>query len=202
MEEHLTTGTEFFIRQRRELAELFGFETRNKYEISNASGAVVGFAAEQQKDLLGFLFRQVLGHWRRFQITIFDAERKPYLRANHPFRFFFQRMDVTDARGQSLGYLQQRFAVFYKSFDVYDPRGALLFQVRSPFWRLWTFSFLSQSRQVAIVQKKWSGLLREAFLDADSFRIAFMDERLHADHRNLILCASLFIDLQYFEKKA
>jgi len=34
---------------------LFGFETRNKYEILSPEGASVGFAAEQEKGFGGFL---------------------------------------------------------------------------------------------------------------------------------------------------
>ena len=36
------------ITQRRELAELIGFETRNKYEIKNEQAQVIGFCAEQR----------------------------------------------------------------------------------------------------------------------------------------------------------
>ena len=63
------------VRQRRELAELFGFETRNKYEIASESGGALAFAAEQQKGIAGFLFRQFLGHWRTFEIKFFSPDR-------------------------------------------------------------------------------------------------------------------------------
>lgn len=202
LDHHLSTTSELYIRQRREMVELLGFETRNKFEVKNADGAIIGFAAEQQKGLLGFMFRQLLGHWRRFEFTVFDEARQPYLRANHPFRFFFQRMDIADANGRMLGALQQRFALFYKSFDVLDATGRVVFRVRSPFWRIWTFPFTQNGRELAVVQKKWSGLLREAFWDADNFRVGFTQADLPLDQRKLILCASLFIDLQYFEKKA
>src|SRR5262245_11336298 len=52
------------VQQRKELVELFGYETRNKYEIRTQSGQQLGFAAEQQKGVLGFLVRQLVGHWR------------------------------------------------------------------------------------------------------------------------------------------
>jgi hypothetical protein len=42
------------VRQRFEAAELFGFESRNKYDIVSESGAQVAFAAEQQKGFMGF----------------------------------------------------------------------------------------------------------------------------------------------------
>src|SRR5258705_62258 len=57
-------------------------------------------------------------------------------------------------------------------------------------------------RELARVEKKWAGLLQEAFTDADRFRIAFESPELGLDERSLVLAAGIFIDLQYFERKA
>ena len=64
----LHASNELYVRQQRELGELLGFETRNKYAISTPDRMEVAFAAEQQKGILGFLLRQFLGHWRTFEI--------------------------------------------------------------------------------------------------------------------------------------
>jgi hypothetical protein len=52
------------------------------------------------------------------------------------------------------------------------------------------------------VLKKWSGALTELFTDADSFRIEFEHPGISPDERALLLCAGVFIDMQYFEAKA
>jgi hypothetical protein len=198
----LQNVTELHIRQRRELAELIGFETRNKFEIKTAEGAQVGFAAEERKGFFDFLFRQFLGHWRRFDILIFDETRRPVFRAKHPFRWIFQRMEIFNEQDQCLGALQQRFALFSKSFDVQDAQGQVVLSVRSPIWRIWTFPFLTaQGQEQARVEKRWSGLLREAFTDQDFF-VLKLDPSAPAALRPLLLASAIFIDLQYFEKKA
>jgi uncharacterized protein YxjI len=194
-------SSELMVVQRRELAELFGFETRNKYSIE-ANGAPFAFAAEQGKGGLAFLARMFVGHWRSFEIHIFDNQRQLALRVVHPFRFLFQRLEVFSADGRMLGAIQQRFAVFSKKFDVTDATGRLLLSVSSPIWRPWTFVFERDGRALARVEKKWSGMLREAFTDADNFRVAFESPELSLDERSLVLSAALFIDLQYFERKA
>ena len=191
------------IVQRRELAEFFGFETRNKYEIHTNEGVVIGFAAEQQKGFLGLLVRQFLGHWRRFDIHIFDAQRQLELIATHPFRFWLQRLEVfSQPSGQFIGALQQRFSIFTKRFDVQDALGQVVLEVRSPIWRIWTFEFKSMNQVRAVIRKRWSGLFREALMDADNFELTFADSRLSLQERQLLLSSALFIDLQYFEKKA
>jgi uncharacterized protein YxjI len=194
-------SSELMIVQKRELAELFGFETRNKYSIE-VNGASFAFAAEQGKGGLAFLARMFVGHWRTFEIHFFDNARQLVLRVVHPFRFFFQRLEVSTAEGRPLGSIQQRFAVFSKRFDVSDPSGRLLLSVSSPIWRPWTFAFERDGRELARVEKKWSGMLQEAFTDADRFRVAFQSAELGLEERALVLAAGIFIDLQYFERKA
>lgn len=198
----LQTVGQLIIQQRYEGAELLGFETRNKYEILDSNRNSFGFAAEQQKGVFNFLARQFLGHWRAFEIFFFDPQRRHVMTACHPFRFFFQRLEVQDAHGRFLGVIQQRFSLLSKRFDVKDSSGHPLFQIASPLWRLWTFPFFRNDQQLAIVSKKWSGLLSEGFTDKDNFHVDFLDENLKTDERSLILASAMFIDLQYFERKA
>jgi uncharacterized protein YxjI len=199
---NLDTTAGLLLRQRKELAELFGFETRNKYEIQTVTGEPLGFAAEQQKGVLGFLLRQFLGHWRSFELLFFDTLRNPVLTALHPFRWFFQRLEVRDASGRLLGALQRRFAVFSKCFDMEDARGHVMLTVRSPIWRPWTFTFMRGTREVAVIRKRWTGVLAEAFTDADTFSIDFAPGPVSPEERRLLLAASVFVDLMFFERKA
>lgn len=191
-----------WIRQRKELAELFGFETRNKYSIDTEDNRQLAFAAEQQKGIGGFFIRQFLGHWRRFDILLFDSSRNPILRAVHPFRFFFQRLTVLLPDGEAIGHLQRRFSIFTKRFDLLDAKEQVLYAVSSPIWRLWTFPFKRDGREFAVVRKRWGGILKEAMLDADQFQIEFVDPAVTHEQRLLIVSAGIFIDLMYFEEKA
>jgi uncharacterized protein YxjI len=194
-------SSELMIVQKRELVELIGIETRNKYSIE-VNGAPFAFAAEQGKGGLAFIARMFLGHWRQFEIHFFDNARQLVLRAVHPFRFFFQRLEVSAADGRPLGAIQQRWAFFSKKFDVSDATGRVVLTVSSPLWRPWTFAFERDGQELARVEKKWSGMLREAFTDADRFRVLFQSHQLGLDERSLILASAIFIDLQYFEQKA
>lgn len=196
------TSNKLFIRQKHEIAEFVGFETRNKYEILDNSQLPIGFAAEQQKGLIGFLARQFLGHWRSFTIHIFNAQRTPVLKCEHPFRFFFQRFEVYHSTGQPIGAIQQRFGILSKKFDIEDPSGNILYETSSPIWKIWTFPIVRAGSQMAVISKKWSGVFSEMITDKDNFEIEFQNPSLSEDHKKLILAASLFIDLQYFEKKA
>lgn len=199
----LTHCDALVVQQRKELAEIvLSFETRNKYEVLTEDGAPVAFAAEQGKGFIGMVFRQVLGHWRTFDIHIFNPMRKLVMIAHHPFRFFFQRLEVRDAADMPIGAIQQRFGLLYKKFDIEDANGRVIMTMQSPLWRIWTFPLLKMGRQVSVIEKKWSGFLKEAFTDADNFRIGFDSPALTGAERALVVATALFIDLIYFERKS
>ena len=199
---NLAARNRIFIKQIHELGEWLGFETRNKYGVFDADGAPIGFAAEQQKGILGFFMRQYLGHWRSFTLLFFHNDRSVFLRAEHPFRFYFQRLEIFDATGAFIGALQRRFSILSKRFDVESASGQVICTVDSPFWKFWTFPFIIQDKEVAVVSKKWSGAISEIFTDRDNFMVEYFSPLLDETHRRLILAAALFIDLQYFEAKA
>ncbi len=198
----LLQTSKLFIHQRRELAEFFGFETRNKYEMVDAEGKVVAFAAEQGKGLLGLAMRYFFGHWRSFEIHFFNPQRQLVLIAKHPFRFIFQRLEISTPQGLRLGAVQQRFSIFSKRFDVEGPQGQGLFEISSPIWKIWTFDFRRRGQVVASVKKKWSGGFSEIFTDRDNFAVEFQDPQLTQAERILTVASGMFIDLQYFERKA
>lgn len=198
----LRAESQILIKQKRELAELVGIETRNKYEIYGSSSQLMAFAAEQGGDLLSFLSRTFFGHWRSFQIIIFGHDRIPQLRLNHPFRFFLPCLECQYPNGGPLGIIQQKFSLFSKKIEVTNTITGHQFWMSSPIWRPWRFPFHRGLIEVATAEKKFSGLFSEVFTDKDNFLLTFADPKLTNDDRLLLLSASIFIDLIYFEKKA
>jgi len=201
----LSSYSELVVSQKVELAEmLLDYESRNKYAIYSTNKTPVAYAAEQGKGIMAILMRLLLKHWRTFEIHLFSPDRRLVARASHPFRWlwFNECLLVHDAQGTYLGAIQRRFSIFSKSFDVLSATGEVLLSVSSPFWKLWTFEFMSGGQRHAVVEKKWSGFLKETFTDADSFRIGFDNPNLRDDARWLLIAAAIFVDLQYFENNA
>lgn len=197
----LTKFKKLIVKQRFEGFELLGYETRNKYAIIDENQNKIGFVAEQQKGFSGWLMRQFLGHWRPYDVHFFNEDKKEFMIAHHPFNFIFQRFEISDLDGNYLGALQQRFSILNKHFDVLDKNHNVILEMKSPLWKIWTFPFLSRGREVARIEKKWTGLLAEAFTDKDSFLVSYSSE-INQDERMIILASSIFVDLQYFERKA
>jgi uncharacterized protein YxjI len=201
MIDNLKSVSRLFVKQSFEIAEIFSFETRNKYRILSETGHDIAFAAEQQKGFLGILLRQFLGHWRKFDIHFFTPDRREFMIAEHPFRWFFQRLELREVTGRPIGMIERRFSIFTKSFEVRDSQQRVVLEVSSPIWRLWTFPFRRHGRDVARIAKKWSGIGYEVFTDKDNFLVEYLDPALSTDERALVLAAAIYIDLMFFENK-
>ncbi len=189
-----------FIRQTGEPFELLGFETRNRYAIYDEQKNTIGFLTEQGKDFGSFLMRQWFGHWRPFDVHILSVSRKLLLTLHQPFRFWFKRIELRDPSGGYIGAIQQRFAILHKYFVIENVQGEVMCEVKSPFFRIWTFAFTRHGIEIAKLTKRFSGLLTELFTDRDNFVIEFKSRKLTEDERRLILAAAVFIDVSYFEQ--
>lgn len=201
METEVSLHKRLVVGQVFELAEIFGFESRNKYRIRDEAGTPVAYAAEQHKTFWGWISRQFLGHWRTFDIHFFLPNRQEFMIAHHPFRWFFQRLEVRLIDGTYVGAIERRFSILSKRFHVENATGQTVMEVSSPFWKLWQFPFYRQGREVARISKKWSGLGAELFTDKDNFVVDMSSPELTAGDRNLIVAASIYVDLLFFEHK-
>ncbi|RYE81223.1 MAG: hypothetical protein EOO74_00910 [Myxococcales bacterium] len=198
----LSSHSELVVVQQTELAEMvLDYESRNKYAVYGSNRQPVAYAAEQGKGLLATIMRGVMRHWRSFEIHLFTPDRQQVARASHPFRWFAfnECLQVHDARGTYLGAIQRRFAFFAKVFEVLGPTGEVLMRVDSGLFSPWSFEFKSGGQRHAVIEKKWSGFLKEMFTDADTFRLGFDNPGLRDDTRWLLIAAAIFVDLQFFE---
>lgn len=181
---------------------LLGYESRNKYRILDEAMTPIAFAAETSNGLMGALMRVFFKHWRTFEIEVFDQGRSLVYRAKFPFRWFFKTLYLEDNSGKLMGHLQARFAIFYKKFDLHDSNGHLLAEIKSPLFKMWTFEFTKNNRQIGTIQKKWSGGLTELFTDKDNFVVSFAQPDLDLETKTLMMATCLMLDIVYFENNS
>lgn len=189
-----------FIQQVKEWAEiLIDFESRNKYQILDENQAALGFAAESDSGFLSFIGRQILRTHRSMNVSCFDQNNQLMLKLKRPFFFFFSDLEVTTASGQFLGSVHRRFGIIYKKYDLLDEKGQLFATIKAPLWNLWTFPILNErGHEVGVITKKWGGLLKEFFTDADRFGIQLPQE-FAWEKRVVSFAAALSIDMDFFD---
>jgi uncharacterized protein YxjI len=68
-----------------------------------------------------------------------------------------------------------------------------------PLFKPWTFEIRSGERVVGMIQKRWSGLAKEMFSDADDFGVE-LSNATDARLKLLAFAAVVLIDVVHFEK--
>ncbi len=192
---------QYFVRQKKEWTEiLVDLETRNQYQVLDVEQQEVGTISEVSSGIGAFFKRNVFGSHRSLDVRVHDADGSAVLRLERPWFFFFSSLDVLAEGGARLGRIQRRFGLLHKKYDLLDAHGRRFARVSSPIWRLWTFPVRHENgRAEAEISKKWGGLLREVFADADVFRVAVESGDWTASERWVLFAAAISIDFDFFE---
>lgn len=208
--ESLTTVDKLFVKQKIELLEAFtGFETANKYSISNANGQKLLYAVEDS----GCCTRLCCDNLRPFDLRIMDSSQRELIHLYRPYRCdsccfpcCLQTVEITSPGAGLLGSIDQNWSLLYPDFDVKDASGNVVLCITGPCCRFSCggpieFDVLSRDRQVKVgkISKTWGGFAREFFTDADTFGVSFpMD--LDVKMKAVCLGACFLIDYMFFEK--
>jgi len=201
MDDILASKGRFFIRQKKEWGEILtDFETSNRYVISDEGGQEVWYAAERSAGLLSLLWRTFLRAMRPFTIEVFDRANQVVLTLKRPWRWYFHRLEVFQD-GRLVGAVQKRFKILGRLFDIEDASGQPVARIDGPLLHPWTFNVVRNEMEVGKIVKRWSGLLKEGFTDADTFGVEMGSPDLPIDLRKTIFGATFLIDFLHFESR-
>ncbi|MBA3503728.1 MAG: phospholipid scramblase family protein [Myxococcota bacterium] len=192
------------VRQRKNWMEIItSFDARNKYVVYDEGGNPVFNVEEQGSGFGSIVKRLFLRNMRPFTSHVEDlAGQGQLLVLTKPFRFIFHRLEIRDPSGTLLGAIQRRWTWFRRKYIVEGPDGQEVATLFGPIFRPWTFQIQlpGSDAEVGLIQKKWSGLLKEAFSDADNFWVDFaqiQDPQLRA----VLFAATVLIDIVHFENR-
>ncbi len=198
MMERLATVEQLVIQQRKEWGEILtGFETKNKYEVSDQDGTFLYYAAEVGGSRL---LRLILKACRPFTVMVVDSDSRSIIEVRRRFRFYFHEADIVNADGQLLGRITKRFNLLRRVYSITDASGEAIFQLFGPLLKPWTFHIMQNDVEQGKITKKWSGLGKETFTDADNFGITFLRDWTPST-KALFLGAVFLLDFVHFENK-
>ncbi|MFT6081872.1 MAG: hypothetical protein ACJA0V_000673 [Planctomycetota bacterium] len=193
--------TRVMIRQQKEWGEiLLGFESKNRFELSDDEGQRLGLAAEESSGFGAMFARNFLGKCRKATIHIYDDAGNRVGRGEKPFSWFFHRMEVYDGT-KKIGAIQRKWSWVSRKFAIENEAGREVMQIYSPIFRIWTFKLMLEDQEVGRISKKWGGMLKEMFTDADVFGME-VDETVPNELRAILLVATFLIDFTCFENNS
>ena len=186
------------VSQKKEWGEILtGFETKNRYEIKDTLGNQLFSAHEIAGSIL---LRYFLKAYRPFTMNILFPNGNNALTLKRLFRFFLSRLNIFDASGRQIGFIKQHFSIFRRIYSVLSAEGGQVFRLVGPLLHPWTFNIIKDGGEIGKITKKWSGLGKEVFSDADNFSV-FFPQDLDINQKSLLLGAVFLIDFVHFENK-
>ncbi|HUH07624.1 MAG TPA: phospholipid scramblase-related protein [Egibacteraceae bacterium] len=121
-----------------------------------------------------------------------DASGIPALVLSKPW--FSWRVSVSHPDGSTLGHVQKQLRVGKPRFAIQDVAGAEIGSVQAENWRAWDFAVCDvHGQEVARVTKKWEGLAKSVFTNADNY-VVQIDDWLSDPLRSLAVAAVVAID--------
>ena len=197
--ENLAQANALIIRQQKEWGEILtGFETKNKYEVVDHFSKPLFEVQEEGGSALTVITRMFLKALRPFTMHLFSPQGAGLFKLTRPFRFYFHELDVSQSNGAPLGKIKRRFALLRRLYSVVDRNGNEIFELFGPLFHPWTFQIKKGGQELGKITKKWSGLAKESFTDADNFGITF-PAGIDLSQKAVLLGVVFLIDFIHFE---
>ena len=162
---------QYFVREHAGLLKL-----SDVYDILDPETKVkIGEAREEISGLVKVLRLLISKRLMPTRIGVYEgdqeASRKLLFSIRRGVALFRPKINVTDAAGTSLGYLQSKVFSLGGAFRVFTSDGTEVALVKGD-WKGWNFRFLSGETELGVVTKKWAGLGKELFTSADNYIIS------------------------------
>lgn len=209
---YLQNATSFHVKQKVELIEaILGWETGNKYSVSDQAGNKIFYAGEESNLCL----RQLCNAHRALTLTVKDVTGANVLVMDRALDCSCfcgaccpDKITVSTPSGQLLGTVDEEFSLLNPLFSIKNAAGSTVLKIEGPICAMSCFgsSVVFQVQNMAgvavgTISKEWGGIVREFFTDADTFHMSFpvdLDPAIKAT----CLGALFLIDYEYFESGA
>ncbi|XP_064476116.1 phospholipid scramblase 1-like [Ornithodoros turicata] len=207
--EYLALVDQIIVSQQLQIVELLvGMEQANKYVVRNNMGQFMYFALEESD----FCTRCILGDIRPFEMKLMDYRGEEVMRMCRPLRCnswicfcCLQEIRVEAPPGRSIGHIKQDCTVVYPSFSILNAVHQEVLKITGP---LCTSSCMGdvpfeiytsdRKQKIGRISKNWSGLVKEAFTNADNYALAFPID-LSTDIKAVLLGCLFLIEFIFFE---
>jgi uncharacterized protein YxjI len=162
---------QYFIREHVGLLKM-----TDTYDIVDPDSQVkIGEAREEVHTLVKLLRLVINKSLMPTQVRVYEganeSTRKLVFSIRRGVSLFRPKIQVADANGNHLGYLQSKAFSLGGAFRVFSADGAEVALVKGD-WKGWNFRLLSGETEIGVITKKWAGLGKELFTSADNYMIS------------------------------
>jgi uncharacterized protein YxjI len=199
--EPLLVGDGLVVSQEVEWSQvLVGWNARNHYAVRDLNYRLVVYVGEAGEGWGDALLRN---YWpfRRVRLEAMTPSGIVAMAVTRSWRWWMARLEVQAWDGRQMGVIQQRWRWLRRAFDVLDPGGETLATIEGQIWHPWTYRITAKGVEVAVIRKRWSGWAKQVLTNADDFGIQFLPALTDGPMRQLLLAATLAIDLVAYDNR-
>lgn len=185
--------TSIFVREHVAVLKL-----RDTYDlIDPETGTLLGMVKDEPAPWAKWLRLLVEKTYLPTMLNVYqDGCPRPILRVRKHAGFLRTRLEIQDDQGRRLAQLRNKVFSLGGAFRIFEPSGREIGQLKGD-WKGWDYSATIQERSIGIVTKKWSGLLKEAFTNADQYLV----QAERPEQLALLLGLALAVDLVYKDRQ-
>lgn len=216
----MKTQVQINVRQKEEWLEIItGYETNNKYDILNTDKKLLFKALENTSTW----FRLRYGRKRPYIVELWDNNGIKQMVMKSYISPEGKKLNIEIPPDTLFATITEEMVFLQPSFFIRDAAGISMFRITSPLSAS-TGSFKNvnfeiyrhdpevyenedddeetkkEKTNIGHITKKWSGLLREYYTDADFFEL-IMPEDLSVEWKTVLLAATLMVDFEFYEKR-
>ncbi|KIO77739.1 scramblase [Pedobacter lusitanus] len=190
MTKNFFNGHDYFIDEKVRF-----FKFANVYNIFNETGENIGAVKQNlsfgQKVLTLLIGKPALP----FKLEIVNNDDEVQAVISRGWTFFMSKIVVSDADGNALASIKQKFKLFKPTFRILDTSENLIAEIKGD-WKAWSFNIKDSNEiEIGTISKKWGGAMREIFTNADKYNVHINPEYTENKHKVAILSAAITIDM-------
>lgn len=165
------------------------------YQVYNEKADIVGRVLRHRNLLQNLLKFTEFGSIIPFKLEIQNLDGSTLAYITRGLTLFMSKIKITNSSNQLIGCINQRPAFFKYIFNILDCNNNLVAKIQGN-WLAKNFVVKDNNGLIiCVIQKKWKGLLKEAFTSANKYMITFDTSIKNDNNKLLILSGIITIDM-------
>lgn len=171
------------------------FKFGNTYNIFNKEAEQVGIINQTLPTWQKFLRLLVNKALFPFVLEVKDMDDNLQVLIKRGWTFWMSKITIHDAQDKIIGTIKQKFKLFKPTFLITNASDNLIATITGD-WKAWDFKIKdANEKQIGTINKKWGGLLKEAFTRADKYYVAIDPDCKEDTDKIAIVACAITIDM-------
>lgn len=172
----------------------------NQYQIFDTENNKIGFIKEKSSFLRNILMFFIPKMLLPFELQIFDENENLMATISKNYTFHLAKFSIKNSQDEEIATIVQKFAFLKPSFIISDVDNNQIATIQGNLLaRDFHVIDRASDEEIGTVSKKWNGLVKEMFTNADKYAINISESLSNASYRIAIIATAIAIDILFRE---